>query len=52
MALDFPDVRERYSSLLDLGESLAKAAHALVAELRDLRDQLSLEYDVPLATAR
>jgi hypothetical protein len=49
---DFPDVRERYSSLVDLGESLAKAADALMAALRDLRDQLSLEYDVPLATAR
>jgi hypothetical protein len=50
-AVEFPGIRERYGSVVQLGEALANLTLPLLAQIKTLRDELSLRYDVPLVTS-
>jgi hypothetical protein len=49
-ALDLPEIRNQYDYALTSGEALSQTSQVLSTELRDLRDQLSMRFDVPLVT--
>jgi hypothetical protein len=46
-ALDLPEIRPLYESVLEAGRHLTRASRTLLQQLKDLRLMLSLEHDIP-----
>ena len=50
-SMNVPGINNHSESALQAGDQLSRVASALLGQLRNFRDELSLRYDVPLVTS-